>query len=223
MSTRSGNTNHALIGIVVITVVVAAVPWQVWLGFALLGFVVAAFRMAARSTPPSSRPSSASTNQVPIPRSTSLGSRVNSLLIAQSSTRAPDALPEFRATAQSPSGASPSPTFRIPPRPQELEPMRWIPAGQAVRIAGALLPGGLIYVGTPDVGATNPEPSLIEPQLNVSKVGDFTARQTDYWPSYRNLSASARRGYLDWLADGRRPRNVISALCSCFSMAWNDA
>ncbi len=37
----------------------------------------------------------------------------------------------------------------------------------------------------------------------VATQGEFTERQTNYWPSYSEISPSARRAYLNWLASGR--------------------
>ena len=72
-------------------------------------------------------------------------------------------------------------------------------------VAGTLISGGLIYVGTSlktPTGET--DPCLIDPSRPVGTKGDFTEHQTGYWPSYSEVSGSARRAYLNWLADGRR-------------------
>ncbi|MDP1690414.1 MAG: TerB N-terminal domain-containing protein [Burkholderiaceae bacterium] len=81
----------------------------------------------------------------------------------------------------------------------------WIPREQLVEVAGTVIPGGLLYVGTSlktPTGET--DPCLIDPSKPVSTKGDFSERQTNYWPSYSEISSSARRAYLNWLADGRR-------------------
>jgi len=74
-----------------------------------------------------------------------------------------------------------------------------------VTVAGLTLPGGLLYVGTalPTPHGRN-DPALIDPSKSVGSRGDYTERQTDYWPSYSEISPPARRAYLNWLADGRK-------------------
>jgi uncharacterized tellurite resistance protein B-like protein len=81
----------------------------------------------------------------------------------------------------------------------------WIPAGQGVQVAGTMIPGGMIYVGSslPTSHGGN-DPCLIDPSKSVAKGGEYTERQMGYWPSYSEVSAEARRGYLNWLAQGRQ-------------------
>ena len=68
----------------------------------------------------------------------------------------------------------------------------------------------MIYVGrdlpTIRSGWSNGiEPALIQPHLPVNGANpDRTGSEVDYWPSFEDLSARARAGYLEWLADGRR-------------------
>jgi uncharacterized tellurite resistance protein B-like protein len=63
----------------------------------------------------------------------------------------------------------------------------------------------MVYVGTslPTPNASS-DPCLIDPSKSLAGDGDYTQRQMDYWPSYSEVSASARRAYLNWLADGRK-------------------
>jgi len=66
------------------------------------------------------------------------------------------------------------------------------------------LPGGMIYVGsrlTAPNGRT--DPCLINDRLPIARTGDYRVRQMGYWPSYSEISASERRAYLNWLAEGR--------------------
>jgi uncharacterized tellurite resistance protein B-like protein len=82
---------------------------------------------------------------------------------------------------------------------------RWIPAGEAVSVAGTELPGGMLYVGASlPTPSGKVDPSLIVPTLPVSTEGDYTERRFGYWPSYSEISSEARRGYLRWLQGGRR-------------------
>jgi TerB N-terminal domain/TerB-C domain len=222
MGRRSGNTSQVFTAIIVLIVVIAAVPRQVWIGLALIAAGILVVRWiikrprpappptddrtleqilaqsAARSRPPGKPQRPPAPAPAPPPPLWGVISRT----MPKPSTPAPEPLPEFQARTASPATATP-PTFALPPRPAELGPQQWITPGGSVQIAGATIAGGMIYVGTPPRG-TDPDPSLIDPRLTVAKVGDFTVRQTDYWPSYGQISPTARRAYLMWLATGRR-------------------
>lgn len=81
---------------------------------------------------------------------------------------------------------------------------RWIAPGERVAIAGAAIPGGMIYVGSKleDVNG-GVDPCLIDPRLSVAAGASYTEHGMDYWPIYSAISPTARRAYLSWLADGR--------------------
>lgn len=101
------------------------------------------------------------------------------------------------------SSATP-PAFHIPSPPAGYGEARWIGPGVAMVVAGATLPGGMVYIGTAMHTASSAvEPCLINPRCDVAKVGDFTVGEMGYWPSYSRISATARRAYLNWLAGGR--------------------
>ncbi|MES1244147.1 MAG: TerB N-terminal domain-containing protein [Acidobacteriota bacterium] len=92
------------------------------------------------------------------------------------------------------------------PRPSSA---RWIPPGEPVAVAGRVLPGGLLYVGTglPAVRewAGEIEPALIDPALPVAKQNpDHAGRHLTYWPSYAGIPPSSRAAYLQWLGGGRK-------------------
>lgn len=94
--------------------------------------------------------------------------------------------------------------FRLPDPPAQFGQAQWIPADHPVTVASAVIPGGLIYVGTSlPSGTRGNDPCLIDPSKHVSSMGDYRQRQMDYWPSYSNISPTARRAYLNWLASGR--------------------
>lgn len=101
--------------------------------------------------------------------------------------------------------AAPAPAYSIPPAPQGYGRASWIPAGQSIVVAGLTISGGMIYVGT-SLPASNGgnDPCLIDPSKPVARSADYTVRETNYWPSYSDISAVARRAYLDWLAGGRQ-------------------
>lgn len=95
--------------------------------------------------------------------------------------------------------------FRIPSAPPGFGKAKWVQSGEAVTVAGLTIPGGLIYVGTElkTPSGVN-DPCLIDPSKSVASHGDYTERQMGYWPSYSDIPATARRAYLNWLADGRK-------------------
>ncbi|MBD9513647.1 TerB N-terminal domain-containing protein [Pseudomonas sp. PDM22] len=98
--------------------------------------------------------------------------------------------------------------FRIPDRSAELEQKesRWLPAGEAIEIAGEKIPGGMLYLGSTKgqwYGTT--EPSMIDTHLPVARrIVDIAERLTSYWPRYDSISPEARRAYLQWLSSGRK-------------------
>jgi len=98
--------------------------------------------------------------------------------------------------------SSPS-EFRIPSAPAGYGAAKWIPHGQSVTIAGITIPDGMIYVGTNSKSGYGSDPCQIDPSKSVASSGEFTERQFGYWPSYSDISATARRAYLNWLAGGR--------------------
>lgn len=101
--------------------------------------------------------------------------------------------------------SAPSPSYSVPALPKEYGQASWIPRGQSITIVGLIIPGGMLYFGTTLKTSYNDnDPCLIDPSRPVADEGNFTERQTDYWPSYSKISDSARRAYLNWLADGKK-------------------
>src|SRR5258706_3635369 len=88
----------------------------------------------------------------------------------------------------------------------------WIPFGVPVTIAGTLIAGGLIYVGT----ITDKrklllnERDLIDPILPVSpSPGDVNGSSMRYDQSYGDgMTQRARRAYIDWLAGSRNDQDT---------------
>jgi uncharacterized tellurite resistance protein B-like protein len=94
--------------------------------------------------------------------------------------------------------------FRVPPTPKGFGSATWVPAGQSISVAGMVIPGGMVYVGTRLPTPLNDnDPCLIDPSKPVASRGDYTDEQMGYWPSYGGISAQARHAYLSWLAGGR--------------------
>lgn len=97
--------------------------------------------------------------------------------------------------------------YRIPePQASGQPDGRWIPPGEPVTVAGVVLPGGMIYLGTDlKTGHSDVDPALINPSLKVSTAdGDIGLPLTSYWPSYSTMSPDARKSYLQWHSSGRK-------------------
>ncbi len=96
-------------------------------------------------------------------------------------------------------------------RPANYEPVRWrgaaarwIPRGEAVRVAGISIESGMFYVGDSFVGRRGGENCLVDPACKVASSGsDREGRSLPYWPSYSSISPVARRTFLEWLVNGR--------------------
>lgn len=105
--------------------------------------------------------------------------------------------------------SSPEQKFTIP-KPRDLSPKaRWIGKDETIAVGGQVLKGGMVYFAEKADRSFNQEPSLIDGQLPVQAMHvDLTEKLTGYWPSYSGISPAARRGYLQWLSEGRSARNV---------------
>lgn len=201
---KSGSGGVLAVAFIGAVALLAAIPREVWLGAAVLlalaiaGYLYSRNRKSDGVKPASGReaasaPSMAiSPPEPPAPRP------------ASPVTRAAPVAEEQPIPVRTQANA-PAPSFRIPPAPETYGPARWVPAGQTVVVAGTTIPGGMIYVGT-SLPASNgwDDPCLIDPSKSVAAIGNYTQRQTGYWPSYGTVSAEVRRAYLNWLAGGRR-------------------
>lgn len=88
------------------------------------------------------------------------------------------------------------------------QPVRWIPEGESVDIAGFTVSGGLLYVGDPGDPWSAPK-CVIDPGANVARSDPDTAGQLmTYWPSYSRMDPRSRLAYLQWLAGGRDDPNA---------------
>jgi uncharacterized tellurite resistance protein B-like protein len=173
------------LGLVVLGLL-ASIPKEVWIGISLIAalwFVTYAVNKFGKgSTASSAR--------------TSIGTASTTTVDDDVQVYAPQPI-------RQPSG------YRIPPAPAGYGVGKWIPPGRPVEVAGVRIPGGMIYVGSSLRNAEGGvDPCLIDPLKSVASRGDFTVRQTPYWPNYSEITPSARRAYLNWLADGRRNPNA---------------
>jgi len=95
--------------------------------------------------------------------------------------------------------------FKVPKAPKGMGPAQWLPPGGVFRLGDLSISGGMVYVGTAlRVTGGADDPALINPSLPVARVGDCTTGDMGYWPSYANISRTARRSYLEWLVGGRQ-------------------
>lgn len=97
-------------------------------------------------------------------------------------------------------------SYKIPKPPKDLKAsIRWLPAGESITISNFIIDDGMLYVGTNPSQRYKSEPALIDPKLLVSREKvDFTRSLVTYWPSYTEISPSARSAYLNWLENGKK-------------------
>lgn len=87
----------------------------------------------------------------------------------------------------------------------------WVAADTPVVVGPFKIAKGLIYVGSSLLkqgGWSDQENCLIDPRQKVAKSGDPTGETMGYWPSYSQLTPSARYSYLEWLAGDRSDPNT---------------
>lgn len=104
--------------------------------------------------------------------------------------------------------SAPSPTRRPSAFPAAARkkgpPVRWVPLGETVQIAGHTIPGGMLYVGDPGDPWSAPK-CVINPGLEVaSSEADLAGQYMSYWPSYSSMNSISRLAYLQWLEGGRK-------------------
>ncbi|OWF77225.1 hypothetical protein B4900_17155 [Yersinia rohdei] len=82
----------------------------------------------------------------------------------------------------------------------------WLRPGELAVVAGITLPDGMIYVGNKyKSNRTGAEPAFINPSMDVATEEiDISLPLIDNSPDYSTCSPEARRGYLQWLSDGRK-------------------
>ncbi len=87
---------------------------------------------------------------------------------------------------------------------------RWYGPGEPAEVAGFVVPGGMVYVGSGLRSISGGiEPSLIDPARKVSRRNpDSTGQHVNFWPAYHTIPPSSRSAYLAWLANGRRDPGI---------------
>lgn len=196
-SGAGGGIGAVVVGLLVL---LAAIPREVWIGVGVLAaigigiYLYLKSKGGAQEAPQeTARPARA----VPRPESRAP--------IAPISAGASRLHHEEQPVPVATSPVPVAPSFRLPTPPKRFGPGVWVPAGESVEVGGVSIPGGLLYVGTslPTPLGGN-DPCLIDPSKSVASHGDYSERQMGYWPSYSEISPSARRAYLNWLAGGRQ-------------------
>ncbi len=89
--------------------------------------------------------------------------------------------------------------------PQVGEKARWVAPGEAVTIADVTIKGGMFYLGAPPPSSSlfDVEPCFVDPRLSVAKNRSPKNDPPTYYPSYSKITPSQRRGFLQWMANGR--------------------
>lgn len=82
----------------------------------------------------------------------------------------------------------------------------WLRPGELAVVAGINLPDGMIYIGNKyKSNRTGAEPAFINPSMEVAQEEvDTSLPLIDNAPDYSTCSPEARRGYLQWLSEGRK-------------------
>ena len=111
------------------------------------------------------------------------------------------------ATSRVPPRAAPAPVRSRPPNSRHqpsrpASPPTWCPPGYAVQVAGYRIADGMIYVGSVSSRSGFEDGCVIDPSLEIAPSGMWG--KLGHWPSYAGLRPEGRRGYLEWLAAGKR-------------------
>lgn len=216
---KSSGSEWIIIGLAILAASLAVVPVKVWniIGiFIGIGIIVYVPAFRAFFTHPKKNPHAPTNAQItnlakppsrqwPSPSPINPAIRPTAEVIATNIVDTPPRCIEVEPTCIPVAKQSPPPTsFLIPPAPQGFGVAKWIPAGESITIAGTVISGGMIYVGTSlSASSGNTDPCLINPSLSVTAHGDYTTSEIGYWLSYSEISSSARRAYINWLSGGR--------------------
>ncbi len=219
MGRRKAGNNGWLVPVILIAIVIA-VPRELWIallvlsGVAIVVYVAVKIGAKGPKPPPGDfGPTLEELVGTPVRKARTTGapalptrSPTNKAAVPTSARRnvvAVTAHDEELTLHVLPSHAAVERVHSLPAAPDGYRELRWVTSTETVTVAGTLLTGGGFYFGRSSESGYAAEPSLIDPALNVAAQGDFTLPQTDYWPSYTQISAPARRAYLSWLSTGR--------------------
>jgi hypothetical protein len=79
---------------------------------------------------------------------------------------------------------------------------RWVAPGEAVTISGVTITGGMFYLGVPS-SSNDTQPCFVDQGLKVAKTRSSKDDPATYYPSYARITPNQRRGFLQWMANGR--------------------
>lgn len=204
MAGKNGSGSGWLVIAGLALALVASVPKEIWIAFGVFAAIGGVIYFFSKSkTPSAALPitrvelSTFRSEKVPSPAE---GERPTQPVPFPTTEARPEAKPTFVVSPKPPPSS-----FAVPAPPKGFGPAKWAPPGTSVEVGGLWIPGGMVYVGTVlKTPQAEDDPCLIDPTKAISSSGDFTERQTNYWPSYSQISSTARRAYLNWLADGKK-------------------
>lgn len=204
MAGKKGSGSGWLVIVGLALALIASVPKEIWIAFGVFAAIGGVIYFFSKSKTPSTALTATRTEQSAF-RSEKVPSaaeweRPTQPVPFPTTEARPEEKPIFVASSKPP----PS-NFAVPAPPKGFGPAKWTPPGTSVEVGGLWIPGGMVYVGTVlKTPYGDDDPCLIDPFKTISVQGDFTERQTNYWPSYSQISGAARRAYLNWLAGGKK-------------------
>lgn len=203
MAKKGTGPGTLLIGVAIVIALINSIPREAWSAILIIGIVVVIIWVVGALIGKGQKSQTESrAEQLGQPRPQARGTKTSSRRQWVSSQSEDEAFSSFFLA-----GKPDQSEYSIPKSQQDSNGnWRWVPATDSLSIAGLVLPGGMIYVGSGlRTRYGEVEPSLIDPKLRVADGNiDASLRLTDYWPSYSNISPPARRAYLQWLAGGRK-------------------
>jgi tellurite resistance protein len=83
---------------------------------------------------------------------------------------------------------------------------KWVRPGETITIQGVTITSGLFYFGEAvSFDGAEIDAYVLNPQLSArTPRPDVAGASMPYWPSYADVTPTARRAFLDWMATGRQ-------------------
>ena len=199
---RKKNSGFGAVAVVIgfFAMLVASIPKEVWITVGVIAIVGVAIYLFAKNK--------SSSNQSQDHQNEQLIGQAVQQRVPVSPTRASiqqrqssygDSWADDSPVSVAPPPSLPS-SYRVPTAPKGYGQATWLAKGQSTTVGSVAISGGMLYVGTVlKTRQGSNDPCLIDPTKNVASSGSFAERQTNYWPSYSEISAHARRAYLNWL------------------------
>ncbi|PHU99647.1 hypothetical protein CSQ88_21410 [Iodobacter sp. BJB302] len=201
---KSSAGNVVVIVIACIVALVASVPKEIWIGLGIIGLIWAVSKLTKKSSTGNDIQAVIARDKQPLTTAKASTNTISSHSIKSPTREHAITNEDIPIQVRVNTAHTDASEYRIPAPPSGSGSQKWIPIGQHIEVAGTTITGGMVYVGTTTHYGDTPDPSLIATNKPVAKYGDYTERQFSYWPSYSEISDSARRAYLNWLAGGRK-------------------